>query len=321
MSEGPPSNGWTVTLTPDDGGESRTFAVSRAQLTRWRIYAALGALCVLAMAVALGIAAPRALTVEDLHHENIELRERLQDIDQRMSEIDQVLLRLRLYDAQLQSVGGARGNAGPFPPGTASNDELPVEDTDVDDLPAESLEAWEEGTSGLHPAEAWADAVVARTETVLGLVKDAEPNLNELVQELEGLRALREALPGRWPAQGTLTSGYGWRRHPLATSWRFHSGLDISNRRGVPIFATAPGKVITAGWSGGYGRTVEIDHGYGITTLYAHCNRLRVKEGDMVEQGDFIATLGSTGQVTGPHLHFELHLDGHPVNPLDYLPR
>jgi len=118
-----------------------------------------------------------------------------------------------------------------------------------------------------------------------------------------------------WPAQGVLTSGYGWR-------WgRMHNGIDIGAPTGTPIVASAPGVVTYARWnSGGYGNLVEVTHPDGSLTLYAHNSRLVVSEGDIVEQGQHIADMGSTGFSTGPHLHFELHAAGQgAVNPVAYL--
>lgn len=120
-----------------------------------------------------------------------------------------------------------------------------------------------------------------------------------------------------WPAQGEFTSGYGWR-------WgRMHRGIDIAAPVGTPIVASAPGTVTYAQWNdGGYGNLVEITHPDGTTTLYAHNDRLLVREGEEVEQGQQIAEMGTTGFSTGPHLHFELHARGQgAVNPVAYLPR
>lgn len=119
-----------------------------------------------------------------------------------------------------------------------------------------------------------------------------------------------------WPAQGTLTSGYGWR-------WgRMHAGIDIAAAIGTPIFAAASGVVTYAGWDdSGYGNLVEIKHPDGSITLYAHNNRILVREGQQVEVGQQISEMGSTGNSTGPHLHFEIHPRGRGAeNPLAYLP-
>ena len=122
-----------------------------------------------------------------------------------------------------------------------------------------------------------------------------------------------------WPINGPITSEFGWREHPIFGSARFHSGIDIGGDYGIPVHAAASGVVIEAGWIGGYGNTVMIEHGGGIVTLYGHNESLAVSVGQHVNQGDVISYCGSTGNSTGPHCHFEVRLNGEPVSPWDYL--
>ena len=122
-----------------------------------------------------------------------------------------------------------------------------------------------------------------------------------------------------WPISGPITSEFGWRTHPIFGSARFHSGLDIGGDYGMPIHAAASGVVIEAGWIGGYGNTIMIDHGSGVSTLYGHNESLAVSVGQQVNQGDVVAYCGSTGNSTGPHCHFEVRVGGEPVSPWDYL--
>ncbi len=122
-----------------------------------------------------------------------------------------------------------------------------------------------------------------------------------------------------FPAAGRITSSFGWRVHPILGSRRFHSGIDFGASQGTPIRAADAGRVLFAGWYGGYGRAVIINHGNGVTTLYGHASRVYVSEGDTVQRGQVIAAVGSTGLSTGPHLHFEVRRDGSPVNPAAYL--
>ncbi len=122
-----------------------------------------------------------------------------------------------------------------------------------------------------------------------------------------------------WPISGPITSEFGWRTHPIFGNARFHSGLDIGGDYGLPIHAAASGVVIEAGWIGGYGNTIMIDHGGGIVTLYGHNESLAVGVGQSVGQGEVVAYCGSTGNSTGPHCHFEVRLNGEPVSPWDYL--
>ena len=117
-----------------------------------------------------------------------------------------------------------------------------------------------------------------------------------------------------------LASGYGKRFHPIHKVWRFHQGLDFSAERGTPIYATGDGKVISAKTSlAGYGKQVEIDHGYGYVTKYAHMSTFNVKVGQRVKRGEHIGNVGSTGTSTAPHLHYEIIKDGKKINPVHFL--
>ncbi|HHY59992.1 MAG TPA: peptidoglycan DD-metalloendopeptidase family protein [Clostridia bacterium] len=124
-----------------------------------------------------------------------------------------------------------------------------------------------------------------------------------------------------WPAPGytRITSEYGMRMHPILKTQRMHTGIDIAAPAGAKVIAAESGQVMMAGYYGAYGNTVIINHGSGITTLYAHLSAITVKQGDEVLRGDQIGKVGSTGLSTGPHLHFEVRENGEPVNPWSYL--
>lgn len=128
------------------------------------------------------------------------------------------------------------------------------------------------------------------------------------------------SLPSTWPAHGWVTSEFGEHR-----GWRgrgrLHEGVDIAGPVGTPIQAPGDGVITFVGYSHGYGQMIRIDHGYGITTLYGHCSALYVQEGQRVRRGMLIAAVGNTGSSTGPHLHYEVHVDGVPVNPMMYVMR
>ncbi len=123
-----------------------------------------------------------------------------------------------------------------------------------------------------------------------------------------------------WPYRGEITSPFGWRTHPIFGDARYHSGLDIAADYGDTVVAADDGVVAFAGWLGGYGNAVIIEHGNGISTLYGHNSQLIVSEGQSVRKGQPISYIGSTGYSTGPHLHFEVRINGQETDPLAYLP-
>lgn len=122
-----------------------------------------------------------------------------------------------------------------------------------------------------------------------------------------------------WPISGPITSEFGWRTHPIFGTEKYHSGLDIGGEYGMSVVAADGGVVIYAGWISGYGNAVIIDHGNGVSSLYGHNQSLVVSEGQSVSQGQLIAYCGSTGNSTGPHVHFEVRENGSPVSPYNYL--
>ena len=128
------------------------------------------------------------------------------------------------------------------------------------------------------------------------------------------------SVPSIMPTPGWLTSQFSRsRNHPLLHISRPHEGIDVAAPMGAPIIAPASGVVMRVGYETGYGNTLEIDHGNGIVTRYAHCSRIDVKSGQRVTRGQRIAAVGSTGLATGPHLHYEIHINGKVVNPLTYV--
>jgi len=128
------------------------------------------------------------------------------------------------------------------------------------------------------------------------------------------------SVPSRMPLEGAkLTSGYGMRTHPVLGGRRRHSGIDLAAPTGTPVYATADGLVGRADWFSSYGLYISIDHGADMETRFAHLSRLAVAAGDNVKKGDLIGYVGSTGRSTGPHLHYEVRIDGVAVNPIPYM--
>jgi murein DD-endopeptidase MepM/ murein hydrolase activator NlpD len=180
------------------------------------------------------------------------------------------------------------------------------------------------------------ETVEVRTKYMAQLETDAkllERSIDEIQKKADELEAELKRIASssttskymggtmQWPLPGyyTITSPFGMRMHPTLHVRKMHTGVDISGAgvNGKNVVAAADGKVITAGWLGGYGYAVMIDHGGGVVTLYGHSSKLLVKVGDKVKAGQTIMKVGTTGNSTGPHLHFEVRIDGKYVDPLN----
>lgn len=156
---------------------------------------------------------------------------------------------------------------------------------------------------------------------------EAQAHSTELLDRIKTLReeaadklAYLAARPSIWPAYGPVTSHFGVRYNPFGWGTEFHAGIDIGAPYGSVILAAGDGVVTYSGWDSGYGYKVEIDHGYGMVTVYAHASRLLVSPGDRVETGDVIAYVGSSGRSTAPHLHYEVWVNGRLTDPWEFLP-
>lgn len=160
-------------------------------------------------------------------------------------------------------------------------------------------------------------------DTAFGVLSELlgaiEERLATVRTGVEKRQALAAATPSIWPIVGWISSSYGTRRDPFTGGNDFHPGLDISADHGQPIQATADGTVVGAGYNGNYGNLVTIDHGFGITTRYAHLSRFAVRIGQQVQRGQVIGYVGSTGRSTSPHLHYEVLVNGQLTNPFRLL--
>jgi murein DD-endopeptidase MepM/ murein hydrolase activator NlpD len=183
------------------------------------------------------------------------------------------------------------------------------------------------GVGGISPfsreAEQEAEANLQRMKTELDrLCTEAEfreKSFRELYSFLEGKKKQLACTPSIWPARGWLTSGFGYRIDPFTGLRQMHEGLDIANRIGTPINAPADGVVYRVFNNFGFGLMVEINHGYGIVTRYAHLSKANVRVGQRVKRGERIAAMGNSGRATGPHLHYEVRLNNVPINPQNYI--
>jgi murein DD-endopeptidase MepM/ murein hydrolase activator NlpD len=220
--------------------------------------------------------------------------------------------------ASLQSVIADLGNRSALDPNLARA---------MEKLPA-IVKAKAMGGGGSVPAQpesnyAKALSALASPDDTFGLLRTVleglESRLHDVRSTVDKRNALAAATPSIWPAHGWLSSGMGARRDPVTGGADFHPGLDIVGDRGEPVYATASGRIVHAGYQGAYGNLIVIDHGFGLETRYGHLSKFNVKPGSRVKRGDVIGSVGATGRATGNHLHYEVHANGRLLNPLQLL--
>jgi len=157
---------------------------------------------------------------------------------------------------------------------------------------------------------------VSQLQVAIDLRRQSQEDVRNLLNDKV---SVSRATPNGWPTKGWITSYFGMRQIPYADGRRIHEGIDVAANTGTPVFATADGVVSRVEYSESYGKTVILDHGYGYRTLYAHNSKSLVKPGMRIRRGDKIAEVGSTGKSTGPHVHYEVQLNGVPIDPRNSL--
>jgi len=156
-------------------------------------------------------------------------------------------------------------------------------------------------------------------DALLRLANFEKEKYNEVYDILAEKKSILDHTPSILPARGYRTRGFGMQSDPFTGYKRFHAGIDIGNKTGTPIYATADGVVQSTSRGSDLGKLITINHGYGYKTRYGHLSKIEVKRGQKVRRGDLIGLMGSTGYSTGPHLHYEVRKDGKAVNPLEYI--
>lgn len=160
---------------------------------------------------------------------------------------------------------------------------------------------------------------IKKQDELTALITTMKDTSSSLISEIEDELNYLDCLPDLLPLEGNISSGFGYRRHPITGLRSFHNGIDITGNRGDNIQAAGSGIVTFSGWSGDFGKVVIISHGYGYETVYAHNDSILVEVGDVVNKGDVISRVGSTGRSTGPHLHFEIHYENEEIDPTGVL--
>ena len=293
---------WTVVFVPHDAEPSRIMEVS------YRVVKTAIGGAVLAAAAALGLGYVTVSRTVDLTQsarlaqENARLEQQLDELNGRLANLADTLTRISQRDARIRVLA----NLEPIDP--------QVQAAGIGGPTVGEVEG-DVGRAMRRTTEVRVDlnALIRRANLLASSFKETADSLSVHSARLS-------ATPSIMPTQGWLSSAFSsMRSHPILHVARPHEGIDVTAPMGTPIEAPAAGVVRDAGWEAGYGNTIVIDHGFGTVTKFAHASKILVREGQRVSRGQRIALVGNTGLATGPHLHYEVHVNGRPVDPLRYV--
>jgi murein DD-endopeptidase MepM/ murein hydrolase activator NlpD len=293
---------WTVVFVPHDAEPSRIMEVS------YRVVKAAigGGILAAGAALVFGyITVSRTVDLSQsarLAQENARLEQQLDELHGRLTTLTDTLSRISQRDARIRVLA----NLEPIDP--------QVQAAGIGGPMVSEIEG-EVGSAMRRGSEVRVDlnGLIRRANLLAASFKEAADSLSVHSSRLA-------ATPSIMPTQGWLSSAFSsMRAHPILHVARPHEGIDVTAPMGTPIEAPAAGVVREAGWEAGYGNTIVIDHGFGTVTKFAHASKILVREGQRVSRGQRIALVGNTGLATGPHLHYEVHVNGRPVDPLRYV--
>ncbi|GAB4293480.1 MAG: M23 family metallopeptidase [Myxococcota bacterium] len=236
--------------------------------------------------------------------ENIELSNKLGEIEAKITTVNQTLERVERFDNKLRTI-------------TQLND--PKRNLAIGPISGPSINRGDAPPLSPDQMMLRMDVHNYNLSALEEKAQKQEKSLAELDAYLDTQRSLLAHTPAIWPVRGWITSDFGNRLDPYTGTKIFHRGLDVATEPGTSIVAPADGEVIFAALNGTYGKFLAIDHGFGIITRYGHLMKMKVKVGDIVKRGQIIGLVGNTGRSTGPHLHYEVEVDGIPVNPRTYI--
>jgi murein DD-endopeptidase MepM/ murein hydrolase activator NlpD len=250
----------------------------------------------------------RASENRELRDENVALRSQLKGFRERIEQMASTLERVERFDQKLRAVTLLSDPAR----------NLALGPTAMETKGAPPSSAESEFTGPPAGAES-SKTLAAKLETLSTQAAHSEQSLEQLQTYFLEQKSLLASTPSVWPARGWITSDFGQRTDPYTAERVMHEGLDIAAPHGKEVTAPADGTVIFAGLEGGYGNVLVIDHGYGVKTRYGHLSKVEVHPGDRVHRGELIGAVGNTGRSTGPHLHYEVRVNGLPENPRKFI--
>lgn len=325
----------TLFFVSHSTGASKKFVMS---LTSLKVTSFIGGILILIFAAGLvdyfGLMI-EALENKKLEAENAELRKQFQIVEGKLSALENSLERVKTFTNKLKLITNidtedrvTKLTMGVKPaPGQAVEEYEPMDQRlsneglaqqDVSFPKVQDLNE-PQGEVAEQTSEQDYSTLVIRIDKAVRETQLKEQSVIELWESLSERQSLLNATPNIKPARGWLTSRFGYRLNPFTNKMQMHAGLDIAAAPGSPVYAPADGVVIFASYDETYGKLVSIDHGYGVTTRFAHNSQIYVHVGQKVSKYDVIASVGNTGRSTGPHLHYEVRINGTPVDPVNFI--
>lgn len=295
---------WTLVFVPPGSGTSRVLEISQTVVK----LVAGSVVTVVLLALLFGYStftrATNLNAADRLSRENAALISEIDILHTRMALLNDTLSRIARRDEKIRLLANLEPN------------DPSVQQAGIGGpLMANNARSWRDSLLPNNTARVRVDlnAMIRRANLLAASYEEAADSLALHTERMK-------AMPSIMPTDGYITSGFAMlRMHPILGVARPHEGMDIMAPKGSPIHAAAGGRVVWAGWESGYGNTVRIDHGFGVVTRYAHASKLLVRKGQRVERGQEIARVGATGLATSPHLHYEVILNGRPVDPQRYI--
>lgn len=266
-----------------------------------------------------------SINIEEIQEENKTLKKNLLVLSQNTEELRKEIKNIKESNQEIRHILGENTN----------NSENVVDENDIkitsifdynNNIPIQGIPM---GGNELNLYYYETDKLLNRMKKDVNVVEDnikeQREVQNQLREDAVEYKDLQEAIPNLWPLSDNgdayVSSNFGWRIDPISSQQEYHEGLDIAVWYNTPVIAAAPGRVTFVGWNGGYGWSVEVDHGHGYSTYYAHLNKIKVNNGEKVDKGEVIALSGNSGRSTGPHLHYEVRINGVPKNPRKFIGR
>jgi len=287
----------TILIVPDATSQFRQVKISRRMLRGVIGGTVFSFLSLALFGVSYVDLFSRSRRLDTLTRENIRLSEQIAEYRRAGSKIEQKLFAFQDYRDKISSMMGIEPAPNPSDSGPGIG---PYAQSD-----ANHAAGFEDEETDLSDLAQLADQLDGKFQQVVAQVDDKS--------------LLLASTPSVWPVRGWVSSGFGSRRDPMSGLGQFHKGLDISTPLGRPVGSPAEGVVVYANYYKGFGKVIRIRHAFGYETYYGHLDRFAVRVGQTVKRGQVIAYVGNTGKATGTHLHYEVHVNGKPVNPVNYI--